>query len=269
MLFFSVLCLSGASAQEDAGTTLWHYDKERAEWVRVVPPVKDGVNVIRFGKKEDNAKNKVINKDIDNRQKAAGKSMDSPTTTYSKPRISQGRSVTGVSSSPVFSLRTNALYDIALAPNLGFEFALGRDWSVGADLWLAWLHNKDNDMWWENYGFTLHGRYWFGERHNALELSGWHTGIYAGTFTYDVWADGKGYQSPDMFKTFNVGVEIGWSTSIGGNWRLDIYGGTGLLHTRQIVYDHNFGGGFYAKSHRHRNLVDLTRFGVTFSYIFK
>lgn len=164
-------------------------------------------------------------------------------------------------------VKTNGLYDMLLAPSIGMTYAFDSNWTVGAGAWIAWLRHQDSDLWWQNYGFDLYGHYWFGKHHNARDNRGWHGGVYAGTFTYDIWRHNKGYQNNHMFRTFRVGLEVGWSTGIGRKWRLDIYGGTGLLHTKQRIYHHNYGGGYYVSRVRYRNLVDFTRFGVTFGYI--
>lgn len=164
------------------------------------------------------------------------------------------------------AVKTNGLYDLALAPNIDIEYTPTRNWSLGADGWLAWLRHHESNLWWQNYGFDIYLRRWFGRGHDARNFRGWHAGIYAGTFTYDIWSGGKGYQSPDMFRTFRVGGEIGWSASIGKRWRVDIFGGTGLLHTRQIVYHENNHGWYSVSRRRNKNLPDLTRFGVTIGY---
>lgn len=261
MCFFAmVLSLPSVLAQEDGGQTLWHYDKSKGEWVRVLPLSGAGVNVITFGK---------------------GKASDGSSVKTAKPAASRFKAVkpsgraesrektSATSTGAVFSIHTNALYDCLLAPSLGVEAAIARDWSAGADTWLAWLHNKEHDVWWENYGLDLYGRYWFGDGHDARDFRGWHAGIYAGTLTYDVWHDGKGYQSPDMFKTFRTGGELGWSGAIAKDWRVDIYYGLGWFHTDQKVYDHNFGGGYYVTRNRTKDLLDYSRFGVTICYIIR
>lgn len=234
MLF---LGLSSAGFAQTKGFRLWHFDKSQGYWVETVP--LDSAKAISVPEVKAISNEKAS---VDGNEKKH----------YA-----------------VFSIHTNALYDVFLAPHIGCELALCDDWSVGADMWLAWLRHQENDLWWQNYGFDLYGRYWFGNGHSARDYQGWHAGIYAGTFTYDVWNDGKGYQSPDMFNTYRTGAEVGWATIIGKNWRVDLYGGTGLLHTKQKVYHRNFGGGYYVSEERCRNLVDLTRFGVTISYVLK
>lgn len=193
--------------------------------------------------------------------------QDSASLSSRSSRNTAGLSHDG--SHTTLSVHTNTVYDVLAAPSIGFEVSAGRDWSIGMDGWLAWVSNKEHDFWWQNYGIDLYGRYWFGDGHSAGYFKGWHAGLYAGTLTYDVWYDGSGYQSPDLFKTFRTGAELGWSGAIAKDWRADIYYGLGWFHTRQKVYDHNFGGGYYVSKTRIKNLLDYSRFGITISYIIK
>ena len=53
------------------------------------------------------------------------------------------------------SLRTNLLYDMALVPNIGFEYHVGSGWSVGGNCVFAWWKN-------EKKSFTQFATYDFG-----------------------------------------------------------------------------------------------------------
>lgn len=168
------------------------------------------------------------------------------------------------------TVKSNAVYAAALALNGGLELSFGKKWSVGADGYITWLQWTRHNNWYETYGFDVYGRYWFG-KDNIEPLTGYHIGLYAGTLTYDWFPESTGYQSKDMFHTFRVGVEFGYSqylTKRNRNWRVDFYGGLGFFHTRQDVYHNNFGGGYYASERRYRNLPDITRFGITIGYMF-
>lgn len=174
---------------------------------------------------------------------------------------------------PVFSqggvkIHTNMVYDAAAAPNGGIEVSLGKNWSMGADGWIAWVSNQRHNEWWQNYGFDVYGRYWFGAKHDK-PLTGYHIGIYAGTFTYDIYPEGKGYQCDKMFYTFRTGAEIGYAVPAGKHFIFDFYGCLGFLHTRQDVYYPNvFSNGYYRAYRRWKNLPDFTRFGITVGYKF-
>lgn len=167
-------------------------------------------------------------------------------------------------------VKTNALYDLALAPAGGLELAIGRKWSVGADGFVAWVQNRKHNTWYQNYGFDIYGRYWFG-RDNTRALRGFHAGIYAGTLTYDRYWGHKGYQSDKMFETFRAGGEFGYSTFLtrrDHNWRIDFYGCLGVFTTRQDVYREGSNNSYYFVKRRHRTMPDISRFGITIGYMF-
>lgn len=253
---FLIWCLLIALTIQ-AQQAIWRYDSNSGRWFKV----GDTAEKVReaIGDTTNRLKSKPTKPQRVGSHDDEVKSKSSKVTLPSKAASTQG------DGSSVL-LNTNALYDLALATNIGVEVSLGSDWSVGADAWLVWLRHQRTNLWWQNYGFDINGRYWFGPGHDARQHIGWHAGWYGGTFTYDVWS-GKGYQSPDLFTTFRTGLEIGRSIDIGKNWRLDFYGGTGLLHTRQHVYRQNFTGGYYKVETHHRNLIDFTRFGVTVGYM--
>ena len=50
------------------------------------------------------------------------------------------------------SLKTNLLYDVALVPNIGAEFYLGRGWSLGGNWMYAWWNSKKRHNYWRLYG---------------------------------------------------------------------------------------------------------------------
>lgn len=168
-------------------------------------------------------------------------------------------------SSAAIQIKTNALYDAALAPNGGVELTLGKKWTVGMDGFIAWIRNKETDLWYQYYGFDVYGRYWFVKKQDAA-MTGLHIGAYAGTLTYDLFPTNTGYQCDKLFHTFRVGAEIGYSIPIGKKVLLDCYGGIGLFHTRQDKYKSYGNGKYYKTIRRYRNYPDFTRLGVTFGY---
>lgn len=181
---------------------------------------------------------------------------------YIKPKITANNS-TGL------TLYTNVAYDAALAHSLGLQLPLGKKWSIGVDGYMAWLRKREKNVWWQFYGFDIYGRYWLNSV-NAAPLTGFHIGLYAGTVTYDIYPKNKGYQSKKLLTTFRGGAEFGYSCSLSkrnDHWRMDVYGGLGLLHTRQDVYRPYGSGRYIREQRRWRNYPDLTRFGVTVGYV--
>lgn len=70
--------------------------------------------------------------------------------------------------SAAIQVKTNMLYDAVLAPNCGVELTLGKKWTVGMDGYIAWIRNKEADLWYQYYGFDVYGRYWFVKDRNTM-----------------------------------------------------------------------------------------------------
>ena len=47
-----------------------------------------------------------------------------------------------------WAIKTNALYDLLLVPNIGVEFGFGKNWSVGANWMYAWWSNRGKNKFW-------------------------------------------------------------------------------------------------------------------------
>lgn len=73
-------------------------------------------------------------------------------------------------------LKTNLLYCVALVPNLGMEFYLGKGWSAGGSWMYAWWKNDQRHHYWRIYGGELFFRKYFGSRANQKPLTGHHLG---------------------------------------------------------------------------------------------
>lgn len=131
------------------------------------------------------------------------------------------------------ALKTNMLYDLALVPNLGIEFYLGRGWSVGGSWMYAWWKSDKSHYYWRTYGGELDLRKYFGKRASEKPLTGHHLGIYGQGLTYDFETGGKGYQSK---LSYGAGIEYGYSLPIGRRLNLDFGIGIGYLGGEYKVY---------------------------------
>ena len=76
------------------------------------------------------------------------------------------------------SVRTNVLWDGLSEPNIGVEFPLSDNWSIGGNLalkawprWLAWDWDKDNPTHWRNFAIVPEVRYYFDQVYQ-----GWFVG---------------------------------------------------------------------------------------------
>lgn len=133
------------------------------------------------------------------------------------------------------ALKTNLLYDLALVPNIGAEFYLGRGWSVGADWMYAWWDRDPRHDYWRIYGGELGVRKYFGRRAQEKPLTGHHLGVYGQMLTYDFELGGKGYMGGlpggTLWDKMNwgVGIEYGYSLPIGRRLNLDFNLGVGYL----------------------------------------
>lgn len=133
------------------------------------------------------------------------------------------------------ALKSNLLYDVALVPNLGVEFYVGRGWSVGANWMYAWWNSDRKHNYWRLYGGELEVRKYFGRRAQEKPLTGHHLSVYGQMVTYDFETGGKGYMGGKPGGTlwdkmsWGAGVEYGYSLPIGRRLNLDFGIGIGYL----------------------------------------
>lgn len=133
-----------------------------------------------------------------------------------------------------FALKTNLLYDMALIPNLGVEFHLGKGWALGLDYNHAWWSLADKDYFWRVCGGGIDVRKYFGKASAVRPLSGHHLGLYAQAFTYDIETGGRGQMS-DL--TYSGGLEYGYSLPVGKAFNIDFGIGLGYAGGEYKVYD--------------------------------
>lgn len=133
-----------------------------------------------------------------------------------------------------FALKTNLLYDMALIPNLGVEFHLGKGWALGLDYNHAWWSLADKNYFWRVYGGGIDVRKYFGKASAVRPLSGHHLGLYAQTFTYDIETGGRGQMS-DL--TYSGGLEYGYSLPVSKAFNIDFGIGLGYAGGEYKVYD--------------------------------
>lgn len=131
------------------------------------------------------------------------------------------------------ALKTNMLYDMALVPNVGAEFYLGRRWSIGIDWMYGWWNSNKRHNYWRIYGGDLTVRKWLGRRAAGKPLAGHHIGIYGQAFTYDFETGGRGYMGGMPGGTlwdklnYAAGVEYGYSLPVARRLNIDFTLGVG------------------------------------------
>ncbi len=145
--------------------------------------------------------------------------------------------VTGVEKSKPFymAVKTNALYDILLTPNIGIEFYVGNGFTVGANWMYAWWSNDSRHRYWRIYGGDINVRKYFGSKASEKPLQGHHVGVYAQAYTYDFEFGGKGVMGGVSGGTildkmnYGFGVEYGYSLPVGKRLNIDFNIGFGYF----------------------------------------
>lgn len=141
------------------------------------------------------------------------------------------------------SIRTNLLYDAAMIPAVGVEFALTRRLSIAAQWHYSWWGAEKSTFCWKNYGGDLALRYWFGGSCNDRDaslakafspLSGHHLGIYGQMLTYDFEVGGRGYQAPQW--NWAAGLEYGYALPVAKRLNIDFNIGVGYMGGRFMEY---------------------------------
>lgn len=133
------------------------------------------------------------------------------------------------------ALKTNMLYDLALVPNLGIEFYLGKGWTIGGNWMYAWWKSDKRHNYWRIYGGELDVRKYFGRRAAEKPLTGHHLGLYGQMLTYDFETGGTGYLGDKW--SWGVGIEYGYSLPVGRRLNIDFGIGIGYLGGEYKKYD--------------------------------
>lgn len=123
-------------------------------------------------------------------------------------------------------VRTNMLYDVLGVPNLGVDFYLGKNISVGASYMHAWWSHDARHRYWRIYGGELNARWWFGKAARRKPLTGHHAGLYLQALTYDFEWGGKAYMGGEpggsIFDRAHIGFGAEYGYSLPVSTRLNI-----------------------------------------------
>lgn len=129
---------------------------------------------------------------------------------------------------PLFALKTNLLFDVAMMPNIEVEVPLGNRWSVSGELMFPWWLFEDDKYCLQVLSGGVEGRYWLGNRTRRRALTGHFAGLYAGGGKYDLQNDRNGYQGEFFIA---AGISYGYALPIGRKLSLEFSIGIGLLRT--------------------------------------
>lgn len=156
-------------------------------------------------------------------------------------------------------LTTNLLYDAALVPNVGVEYAFAPKWSAKAHGMYAWWSDDSRHRYWRVAGGSVEVRRWLGSKVNTFLLKGHHVGVYAGAYKYDFELGGTGNMA-DF--NYSAGVSYGYSAPIGRKLSLDMGLSVGYIGGEYTKYDHEDGCYVWLGDMK-RNYVGVTRAEVS------
>lgn len=125
------------------------------------------------------------------------------------------------------AVKTNMLYDLALVPNIGVEFYLGKNFSIAGNWMYSWWKSDPKAWYWRTYGGDLALRWWFGGKAQVKPLQGHHIGLYGQIVTYDFETGGMGYLGDKW--TYGGGLEYGYSLPVAKRLNIDFNLGVGYL----------------------------------------
>lgn len=141
---------------------------------------------------------------------------------------------------PLLALKTNLLYDLAVAPNIEVEIALGRNarWSLMAEYCNPWWRWKKLDYAYEIQEGGLELRNWFSPRCNGGRpwLSGHFWGVYGAVAKYDL----EYKQVGDQGEVFSGGLTYGHSWPLSPHWNLELSLSAGIVAGERRHYNAEF-----------------------------
>lgn len=139
-------------------------------------------------------------------------------------------------------IKTNLLYDALALPNIGIDFYVGKNLSVGANWVYGWWDKDSRHRYWRAYGGDLNMRWWFGRKAHEKPLTGHHLGVFAGVVTYDFEFGGKGWMGglpgENLWHRCNFisGVEYGYTLPVSRRLNIDFSLAVGYIGGRMIKY---------------------------------
>lgn len=168
--------------------------------------------------------------------------------------------------------RTNMFNDALALPNIGAEFYLGKNLSLGANWLYAWWSKSAIHRFWRAYGGEIFSRWWLGRKAHEKPLTGHHLGMYGQFYTYDFEWGGEGEMGGQPKGTlwdrglWGVGVEYGYSLPIARRLNLDFSLGFGYTTGYYNKYKPKNGRYEWQSTHR-RHLFAPTKVEVALVWL--
>lgn len=129
------------------------------------------------------------------------------------------------------ALKTNMLYDVVVAPNIGLETSIVDRWSLALSGTYGW---QDGSPWYRNIRIVTGDaelRYWFT---GTTMQQGLHAGVYGAVYRYDFLFNGKGEQANANWGT---GLSCGYVVSLHHRFSIDFSIGIGYVGGRYKSYE--------------------------------
>ena len=135
-----------------------------------------------------------------------------------------------------FSIRTNLLWDAVSEPNLGIEFPLSDNWSIGGNFglkawprWLAWdWDNKENTTHWRNFAIVPEVRYYLDQVYQGVffGFDAIYTHYNVGNVTIPLYPEVKDFRDQGSF--WAGGLFAGYAWWPWQHWRLEVEAGAAV-----------------------------------------
>lgn len=160
--------------------------------------------------------------------------------------------------------KSNMLYDLALVPNGGVEFYLGKNFSVAGNWMYSWWKSDKVYWYWRTYGGDVAVRYWFGKPSKEKPLQGHHAGLYGQLITYDFEVGGRGFLADRW--SWTVGLEYGYSLPIASRLNIDFTIGAGY-HTGQFYEYLPIDGHYVWQATKNRRYLGPTKAEISLVWL--
>lgn len=161
-------------------------------------------------------------------------------------------------SAQMIAVRTDALKDLMLTPNVGVDFVVGERYTLGAEV--AFNHNP--------YGLkmqltsvTPEFRYWF----NGRPLTRQYVGVVANITGYKL--DLNNHHHGDAY---GVGISFGHVWTLTERWNIDLTGSLGVIGYREkFYYKHDNFADYGERVNARGYLLLPIRLGVSVVYVIR
>lgn len=123
-------------------------------------------------------------------------------------------------------LKINLLTTLLTIPEIGYDYILNDESSIGIDILFTWNKNMGPDLY---FALTPHYRYFFGKKRAAgFFLEGWSS-LRANPKEYNGWAysQGQTYEENDSDLDVAIGISIGAKFLTKKDFVFEVFGGGG------------------------------------------